>query len=132
MNNEIRIRYLRRVLALKVFVTIFVWGLPSLIAPLSFLSVLDIPIPVEQIYLRLFGGAAVAWGIAYWFAFKDPLANIAILRAGLVDNALPTLAIFWLGITGQHSSLFIWISGLLTAFFFFAFLILTPSQEHPR
>jgi len=129
MKNHIRVRYLRRVLVAKVIITIFVWGLPAFVAPLSLLSFLHLPVPIEPIYLRLFGGAAIAWGIAYWYAYKDPAANIAILKAGLVDNALPTVAVFGFGIMGYHSSLFLWISGLLTAFFFFAFLYLTPRVD---
>jgi hypothetical protein len=130
MNEDLRMRSLRRVLLFKVFVTIVVWGLPALAAPLSLLEFLKLPVPLESIYLRLFGGAAIAWGVAYWFAYKEPSANRAILQAGLVDNALPTIVVAWYGITGGHSSVFMWISGLLTGFFFLAFLVLMPQASH--
>ena len=100
--------------------------MPAFAAPMSLLSLLNLPTLVEPIYLRLFGGAAIAWGIAYWYAYKDPAKNVAVIKAGLVDNALPTIAVLWFGILGRHPSLFIWISGLLTGLFFFAFLILMP------
>ena len=128
MNQETRIRYLRQVLIIKVVITIFVWGLPAFIAPMTLLSFLNLPVPVESIYLRLFGGAAIAWGVAYWYVYQDPVKNVAIIKAGLVDNALPTIAVFWYGIMGFHESVFIWISGLLTGLFFFAFLILMPRE----
>jgi hypothetical protein len=128
MDAEARNRNLRRVLLVKIIITIFVWGLPAIAAPLTLLSILKLPVPLESIYLRLFGGAAIAWGIAYWFAYKDPVANRAMLQAGLVDNALPTIVVVWYGIIGAHTSLFLWISGLLTGFFFFAFLILMPKR----
>lgn len=129
MTTDLRLIWLRRVLFVKVLITIFVWGLPALIGPLSFLAILRVPIPEDPIYLRFFGGAATAWGVAYWFAYKDPLRNVAILKAGLVDNALPTLVVVFLGVTAGISSAFIWISGLLTGLFFLSFLLLMPREE---
>lgn len=129
MVTDSRLIWLRRVLFAKVLITIFVWGLPALIGPLSLLAILKVPIPEDPIYLRLFGGAATAWGVAYWFAYKDPHLNAAIVKAGLVDNALPTLVIVFLGITVGISSAFIWISALLTALFFLLFLLLLPREK---
>ena len=126
MDADKKLAWLRRVLLVKVLVTILVWGLPSLLGPLSLLAILQVPIPADPIYLRFFGGAATAWGVAYWFAYRDPVRNVAILKAGLVDNALPTLAILIIGLSGGISSAFIWISGLLTGLFFLSFLLLMP------
>ena len=130
MGADFKLLWLRRVLFVKVFVTVFVWGLPALLGPLSLLAILKVPIPADPIYLRLFGGAATAWGVAYWFAYKNPVWNTAIVKAGLIDNALPTLVIVYLGITRGVSSAFIWISGLLTALFFVSFLVLMPREEN--
>ncbi|GAB4430591.1 MAG: hypothetical protein Kow002_18970 [Anaerolineales bacterium] len=129
MVTDSRLVWLRRVLFTKVLITIFVWGLPALIGPFSLLAILKVPIPEDPIYLRLFGGVATAWGVAYWFAYKDPQLNVAIVKAGLVDNALPTLVIVFLGITVGISSAFIWISALLTALFFLLFLLLMPREK---
>jgi hypothetical protein len=129
MVSDLKLVWLRRVLFVKVLVTILIWGLPALLGPLSLLAILNIPIPEDPIYLRLFGGAATAWGVAYWFAYKDPLHNVAIVKAGLIDNALPTLVIIALGITGGVSSVFIWISSFLTGLFFLSFLLLMPRAE---
>ncbi len=131
MTTESKLIWLRRVLFVKTLITILVWGLPALLAPLSLLALLGIPIPEDPIYLRLFGGAATAWGVAYWFAYRDPLRNAAIIKAGLVDNALPTLVIVFLTVTSGLSSVFIWISALLTATFFVLFLLLMPAEERP-
>jgi hypothetical protein len=98
---------------------------------MSLLAILGIPVPQDPIYLRLFGGAATAWGVAYWYAYRDPQRNAAILKAGLVDNALPTLVIVLLGLLGRISSIFLWLSALLTGLFFLAFLLLMPKDE-PR
>ena len=129
MGKDLRLVWLRRVLLVKTLITILVWGLPALVGPLSLLAILGVPIPEDPIYLRFFGGAATAWGVAYWFAYRDPLRNVAILKAGLIDNALPTLVIVFLGVTAGISSVFIWISGLLTGLFFLLFLLLMPKEE---
>jgi hypothetical protein len=128
MTTDVRILWLRRVLVVKTFVTIFVWGLPALLGPLSLLNILKVPIPTDPIYLRLFGGAATAWGVAYWLAYKDPVRNAAIVKAGLVDNALPTVAVLLIGLTSGISSAFIWLSAVLTGMFFLSFLILMPRE----
>ncbi len=124
-----RSRWLRRVLLVKVLITILVWGLPALLAPVSLLAVLGLPIPDDLIYLRFFGGAATAWGVAYWLAYKNPLRNVAIIQAGLIDNALPTLIVIFLAVTARLNSLFIGISGILTGIFFLLFLLLLPRES---
>jgi hypothetical protein len=131
MSADVKLVWLRRVLIVKVVITIVVWGLPALLGPLSLLSLLGVPVPEDPIYLRLFGGAATAWGVAYWYAYRDPQRNVAMLKAGLVDNALPTLVIVLLGLLGRISSVFLWLSALLTGLFFLAFLLLMPRDE-PR
>jgi hypothetical protein len=131
MSVDVKLTWLRRVLMVKVVITILVWGLPALLGPLSLLSFLGVPVPEDPIYLRLFGGAATAWGVAYWYAYRDPQRNVAMLKAGLVDNALPTLVIVLLGLLGRISSVFLWLSALLTGLFFLAFLLLMPRDE-PR
>ncbi len=60
MTSELRMQWLRRVLIVKSVVTVVVWGLPALLAPVSILEILDVPIPAESVYLRLFGGAVTA------------------------------------------------------------------------
>ena len=129
MAADMRTLWLRRVLLVKALVTVLVWGLPSLLGPLSLLAFLQVPIPVDPIYLRLFGGACTAWGVAYWLARKDPVRNVAILWAGVVDNALPTAAIVLIGLTRGVSSIFLWISALLTGTFCVLFLVLMPREE---
>ena len=128
MTTDVKILWLRRVLVVKAFLTVFVWGLPALLGPLSLLDILQVPIPADPIYLRLFGGAATAWGVVYWLAHKDPVRNVAIVKAGLVDNALPTVAVVVIGLTSGISSAFIWLSALLTGIFFLSFLILMPRE----
>lgn len=131
MTTDLKLIWLRRVLFVKVLLTLFAWGLPALLGPLSLLAILRVPIPEDPIYLRLFGGACTAFGVAYWFAYRDPVRNVAIVKAGLADNGLITLVILSLGLAGKMSSAFIWLSGFLTGLFFLLFLLLMPRQEQP-
>jgi hypothetical protein len=66
----------------------------------------------------------------YHAMFCPSRARVAAsLKAGLIDNALPTLAIFFLGVTGKISSVFLWVSGLLTGLFFLLLFLLMPRDE---
>ncbi|MBC7227359.1 MAG: hypothetical protein H5T61_09005 [Thermoflexales bacterium] len=131
MITDLKLIWLRRVLFVKALLTLLAWGLPALLGPLSLLAILRVPIPEDPIYLRLFGGACTAFGVAYWLAYRDPVRNVAIVKAGLADNGLITLVILFLGLTGNMSSAFIWLSGFLTGLFFLLFLFLIPRQEQP-
>lgn len=128
MNTSQRMQWLRRVLLVKVVVTFLLWGLPTLIGPPAFLALFDIEMPEDPIFLRLFGAVVSAFGVAYWYAYRDPLKNAAIVRVGVVDNGLVTLTIIVLGLTTGVSSWFIWISAVLTASFCVAFLVLMPRE----
>ena len=129
MATDVRILWLRRVLLVKTLVTVLVWGLPALLGPLSLLDILRLPVPADPLYFRLFGGTVTAWGVAYWLAYKDPVRNVAILKAGLIDNALATIATVLIGLTSGISSAFMWISAVLTGLFFLLFLILMPRES---
>ena len=82
MSTDVKIFWLKRVLVIKAFFTVFIWGLPALLGPQSLLEFVRVPIPPDPIYLRLFGGAATAWGVVYWLAHKDPMRNVAIVKPG--------------------------------------------------
>jgi hypothetical protein len=60
MAPDLRLIWLRWFLVVKILITIFLWGLPALIGPLSLLRILGLPTPEDPTYLRLFGGAVTA------------------------------------------------------------------------
>ena len=132
MSNNAKIIWLKRVLAVKVALIIFAWGLPVLLAPLSFFKLLGVPTPDDPFYMRLFGAVVTAFGVAYWYAFKDPVRNIAILKAGIVDNGLVTLTLIYFIVFQDLSSVFMWVSALLTFLMCLAFLLLIPKTEEER
>ncbi len=129
MEASHRLQWLRRVLLAKVIVTLLVWGLPALIGTMELLSVFGLAAPQDPIFLRLFGALATAAAVAYWYAYRDPVKNAAIVRFGVADNALVTLTIIVLGLTTGVTSWFVWVSGVLTALFCVAFVVLMPRER---
>lgn len=129
MTAHVQLRWLRRILLVKVVVTVVAWALPSLVAPASFLELFSLEMPSDPLFLRLFGALAAALAVGYWYAYKDPIRNSAILKVGVVDNGLATLTVLVLGLRGGVSSWFVWLSAGLTALFCGAFVILTPRER---
>lgn len=126
-NN--RLLWLKRILAVKVVLTFLFWGLPNLLYPLSLLQRLGVPVPDDPIYLRLLGAVIIAFGVAYWYACKDPIHNIAILKAGIVDNGLVTLVTLYFIVFANLRSIIMLISAPLTFIFFLSFILLMPQKE---
>jgi hypothetical protein len=126
MNTTQQNLWLRKVLLIKVIVTFLLWGLPALFAPSAFLALFGIKMPDDPVFLRLFGAVVTAAGVAYWYAYRDPIKNIAVLKFGVIDNGLVTLTIIVLGLTVGVSSWFFWFSAGLTAFFCIALIRLMP------
>ena len=129
MSSSKRLVLLRQILAVKVAFTILVWGLPSLLAPIALLHILGVPAPDDPLFVRLFGAVVTSFGAAYWYAYKDPVKNVAIVKAGVLDNALATLTILVFTLVYDLRSIFMWISALLVFVFFLSFVILMPRTE---
>jgi len=125
MTNN-KLLWLKRILAVKVILCFFFWGLPSLLAPLSLFQNLGVPTAEDPLYQMSLGAIVIAFGIAYWYAFKDPVHNIAIVKVGVVDNGLATLVILYFVVFRDLRSSIMLISGLLTLFFFISFIALMP------
>jgi hypothetical protein len=113
----------------KVLLTFLAWGLPALLGTAEFLRLFGLSMPEDPTYLRLFGAAVTAFGVAYWFAYRDPVRNRAILQAGIADNGLITLTVIFLAVTRGVESWFVALSAALTAFFCLAFVLLMPSRQ---
>jgi hypothetical protein len=128
MKSERRNRLLRGVLAIKVVVTIAVWGLPALMGPRALFAMFGIPFPEDPIFVRLFGAVVTALALAYWYAWKDPVQNVAIVKFGVLDNGLATVTIITVALTTGIASSYFWASCGLTAFFCVAFLVLMPRR----
>ncbi len=123
-----RVAWLRRVLLLKAALCFLLWGLPPLVGPSWFLALFGLTVPDDPLFLRLFGSMVIAFGVAYWYAYQDPIRNRAIVAAGVVDNGMATLTILGVALTTGVSSWFVWLSAVLTAFLCIAFLTLMPRE----
>jgi hypothetical protein len=128
MSNN-KLVWLKRILAVKVVLTFLFWGLPLLLFPLSLLQRFGMSTPDDPIYLRLLGAVITAIGVAYWYAYKDPVHNIAIVKAGIVDNGLVTLVTLYLFVFFDLRNITMLISALLTLIFFISFILLMPRTE---
>jgi hypothetical protein len=129
MSNSNKLLWLKRILAVKVVYTFFISGLPLLLYPTSLLLKLGIPTPDYPIYMRLLGAVITAVGVAYWYAYKDPVHNIAILKAGIVDNGLVTLVNMIFIVFYNFRGITFMINLPITLFFFISFILLMPKTE---
>jgi hypothetical protein len=129
MDEHVKRNLLKKILLVKVLLTFLAWGLPALLGPAAFLRLFSLSMPADPTYLRLFGAAVTAFGVAYWLAYRDPVRNRAILQAGIADNGLITLTVIVLAITRGLDSWFIAVSAALTGFFCVAFIALMPSPD---
>ena len=96
---------------------------------MSLFRLIGVPTPDDPLFVRLFGAVVTAFGLAYWYAFRDPVQNAAILKVGILDNGLVTLTILVFIVFYDLSSIFIWTSAFLTLFFFVSFILLMPKPE---
>jgi hypothetical protein len=120
--------WLRRILLVKVIACVLVWGLPALLGPPALLKLFGVEMPDDPTILRAFGALATALGLAYWYAFRDPVRNVAIVKFGVVDNGLSAVTMLVLALTAGLSSWFYWVSLALLVFFCLAFLVLMPRE----
>jgi len=127
--NNNRTNFFRGILLLKWIVTLVVWGLPALVGPPALFELLGIPFPSDPTFVRFFGAVVTAVALAYWYAWKDPVRNVAIIKFGILDNGLVTATILILGFTVGLSSWFFWVSAILTAFFFVSFTVYMLRSE---
>jgi hypothetical protein len=129
MSSYSKLIWLKRILFVKGLLCFLFWGLPDLLYPISLLQRFGVSVPADPIYLRTLGAIIIAFGVAYWYAWKDPVRNIAILKAGIVDNGLSTLVTFYFIIFHALKSPVMLVSALLTLFFFIFFILLMPKTE---
>jgi hypothetical protein len=76
-------------LIIKIVLTVFVWCIPLLFFPASWLQWLGFPVPEPQIFLRLLGMAYTALVVGYCFGLRDAMQNqypAAIVWVGVISN----------------------------------------------
>jgi hypothetical protein len=122
--------WLRRILVVKIIACLALWGLPFLLAPLSILALLGLVVPAEPgalLGLRALGSLNLALALLYWYAYQDPVRNVAILRFSILANTLSAVTMVVLGLTVGVPML-AWFSAALMVFFAVSFAVLMPRE----
>jgi len=131
MKENTKLSWLRTVLLIKVAACLFLWGLPMLIGPPALFEFLGLAMPKDTEYLRTFGAIVTAIGFLYWFAYKDPVKNVDIIKFAIVDNGLATLTLSVLILTGKGNWMFT-MSAVFAFLVFILFIILFPKTANPH
>lgn len=129
MEPDRTLPWLRRVLLVKLLVTPLLWGLPALVGPPALLRLFGIEVPDDPVPLRSFGAAVTAVTLIYWYAYRDPIRNVALIKYGIVDCGLCALTLLALAFTVGLAAWFYWVSAALLVFFTVAFVVLLPRQR---
>ena len=66
---------LSKVLFIKILLTVFIWCIPLLFYPATWLHWLGFPVPEPQIFLRLLGMAYTALVVGYCFGLRTAMKN---------------------------------------------------------
>ena len=114
---------LKKVLLVKIVLTISLWAGPLLVGPPILFSFLGIPFPDPSLFFRLLGAAYIALTVVYWYGYIEVGSGgsgIVAVRAGAVSNGLAAIILFYNGILGTWSSwgglgqAYMWFSAVAT------------------
>jgi uncharacterized membrane protein YoaK (UPF0700 family) len=126
MNEETKLTWLKRILIFKMLVVLLLWGLPTWLAPESFLNMLGESIPNPSFYMRIFGATQIGLVFLYWLAYQNPVKNRDMIRYAVVDNSVAFLTMMGYAATVGITNPTVWVSAALVLFFAIAFYVLTP------
>jgi hypothetical protein len=131
---------LSKVLAIKIIVTITIWGIPLLFFPSSLLNRLGFPVPEPQLFLRLLGMAYWALVVGYSFGLRAALQGIypdGIVWVSIVSNGGAFLLLLigaFLGVWqswGGIAQAIMWSSVLITCGITVGLVALGPLGTQP-
>ena len=61
------------------------------------------PLPTEPLFLQLFAWLVIVFGIGYFWASRDPVANVPIIKLGLIGKLSVVLVSLTCVLTGSVS-----------------------------
>jgi hypothetical protein len=125
VTEPLKIVWLKRLLMLKILVTVLMWGLPPWIWPASLLARF-VEVPDPPFYMRLAGANAIAISFLFWFAFKNPARNRDTIRYAVVDNAIAFVTVIGYVATVGTTNPLVWVSAVLLLGFAIGFYVLIP------
>jgi hypothetical protein len=101
MNN------LSKVFVFKIAATLFVWCLPLILMPASWLEAAGLPRQETTLFVRLLGWAYLALCVGYGFGLKASLAGkraLGPIWVGLISNGGACLCLSYYGAVGAWAS----------------------------
>ena len=61
------------------------------------------PLPTEPLFLQLFAWLVIVFGIAYFWASRDPAANVPVIKRGMIGKLSVVLVSLTCVLTGSVS-----------------------------
>jgi len=89
-------------------------------------ALLNIQEPNNTSYIHLTAAFVFVQGVGYWLVYQDPLANLGIVKLGIIYKAAYTMVALYYLVLGQLlSAIFAWlaIADVLFLIFFWRFLL---------
>lgn len=94
-------------------VLFLLWFIIFTFAPPSILTALEF-VEIKGYFLRMFGILPLCWAILFFFAVKDPVKNVAIIRCGIMTADVMIIAnVIYHYAVERIASWFNWISILI-------------------
>ena len=81
-------------------------GLAFVLAGEPILDAIGMALPPHIAYIQLAAVFIFVQGLSYWFVYRDPLANLGIVRVGVAYKAAYAGLAFWYLLIGALPSLF--------------------------
>jgi hypothetical protein len=81
-------------------------GLAFLVAGSTILDAIDMELPPHDAYIQLAAVFVLVQGISYLFAWRDPVANRAIVWVGVIYKGAYAALTAWYLVLGQLPSMF--------------------------
>jgi len=112
------------ILQIKIWVTLFMWALPLLIASNTLFVFFGLPKIEHPIFIRLLGVAYLSLVVVYYWGYSEFKQNkypIGILYTGIISNLGASIIITISLLTGQFNTwmlkgqIFMIVSAVLTA-----------------
>ena len=72
----------------------FAVGLPLLLQPANFFTLMEQAVPTDLLFVRVAGALIATFGVGYWLAAIDPVANRVAVLLGVIGKPMMPI-IMW-------------------------------------
>ena len=107
-------------------------GAVFLVAGESVLTTIGMALPPHIAYIQLAAVFILVQGLGYWLVYRDPLANLGLVRIGIAYKATYSgLALYYL-VTGQLPSAFFIPWAVVDVLFLIGFVMFLRAASRPQ